>query len=372
MEGILHAYIKKPALNLFEYTTRHPTTPSVLPATPPNILLFVGGLYDNFSSPPYLIDLAELFPRHNDQQWALMHVQLSSAMKGFGTSDISRDIEEIGLAITHIRDVIRKGKLTNVVLLGQSTGCQDILHYISAPNTNDPLRPIVQGAILQAPLSDRDALMVFKVNKDPERKAFFEKCMQLIATIPEDEHKTHVLPLTWTMPLFGRAPLCVSRFLDLASPSSPENPRQEDFFSHDLHESRLNETFGQVGARQVLGQAKAAQPSVLILISESDEVVSQPATAQDLLQKWEKELASDSARSIALHSESTCIKDATHDISGGSPAQQKARLVSFRGALLQYLDAVVGGVDEFAFDIYRQSKDKFGQLEKEGAADVKP
>ena len=79
MEGILHAYIKKPALNLFEYTPRHPTTSSTLPTTPPNILLFIGGLYDNFSSPPYLIDLAQLFPRHNDQQWALKHVQLSSA-----------------------------------------------------------------------------------------------------------------------------------------------------------------------------------------------------------------------------------------------------------------------------------------------------
>jgi pimeloyl-ACP methyl ester carboxylesterase len=371
MEGILHAYIKKPALNLFEYTPRHPTTPSTLPPTPPNILLFIGGLYDNFSSPPYLIDLAQLFPRHNDQQWALMHVQLSSAMKGFGTSDISQDIEEIGLAITFIRDVIRKGQPTNVVLLGQSTGCQDTLHYISAPNTNDALRPIVQGAILQAPLSDRDALMVFKVNKDPERKALFERCMHLIATIPKDEHNTYLLPLAWTMPLFGRAPLCVSRFLDLASPSSPENPRQEDFFSHDLHESRLNETFGQVGARQVLGQAKAAQPSVLILISESDEVASQPVTAQDLLRRWEKALASDSAHSIDLHGESMCIKDATHDISGESPAQQMAKLVSFRGAVLQYIDDVVGGVDKLAFGIYGQGKDKIRQLEEESAAGTK-
>lgn len=231
----------------------------------------------------------------------------------------------------------------------------------------------MQGAILQAPLSDRDALTVFKVHKDAELKVLFEKCMRLITTVPENEHKTHLLPLSWTMPLFGRAPLSVSRFLDLASPSSPENLRQEDFFSHDLLESRLNGTFGQVGARQVLArQTKAAQPSVLILISESDEVASQPATAQDLFQKWEKALASHSDRPVALHSESTCIKDANHDISGSSPAQQKAKLVSFREALLKYLDDVVGGVDEYAFDVIRQSKKKFEQSEKEGATDNKP
>ncbi|KAJ4286532.1 hypothetical protein N0V90_013232 [Kalmusia sp. IMI 367209] len=371
MEGTLHSYIKRPVLNLFEYTPRHPTTPTTLPPTPPNILLFIGGLNDNFSTPPYLSHLAQLFPRHKAQQWTLMHVQLSSAMKGYGTSDITQDIKEIGLAITYIRDVIRTGKPTNVVLLGQSTGCQDTLHYVSAPTTNDVLRPKVQGAILQAPLSDRDFLMVSKVNKDPERKELFEKCIQLIATVPEEEHATYLLPLTWTKPLLGRAPLCISRFLDMASPSSPDNPRQEDFFSHDLHDSRLKETFGQVGARQLLEHAKAGRPSILVLISESDEVVSQPATAHDLLRRWEKALASDPTRPIDLHRESKCIKDATHDLSGASLAQQRAMLVSFRGALLQYIDDVIGGVDELTFGIYEQGNDRLRQLEEEGAASMK-
>ena len=371
MEGIHHAYIKKPALNIFEYTPRHPDAPSTPLSTPSNVLLFVGGLFDNFSSPPYLVDLAELFPRYDNQQWVLMHVQLSSAMKGFGTSDMDQDMEEIGPAITYIRDVIRKGKPTNVVLLGQSTGCQDTLHYISAPNANDIGRPVVQGAILQPPLSDRDALLVFKVNKDSERKAIFERCLQLAAEIPEAEHRTYMFPLSWTMPLFGRAPLCVTRFLDLASPSSPESPRKEDFFSHDLHESRLNGTFGQVGAREVLGQVKAERPSILILISESDEVVSQPSNAQDMQRRWETALDSGSARPITLHKESKCLKDATHDISGESTAQQRARLVSFRGALLQYLDDVIGGVDRFTFEVHSQCEARFARLEEEAAAGIK-
>jgi len=299
-----------------------------------------------------------------------MHVQLSSAMKGYGTSDITQDINEIGLAITYIRDVIRKGQSTNVVLLGQSTGCQDTLHYVSAPTSNDYLRPKVQGAILQAPLSDRDCLMVLKANKDPERKEPFEKCIRLISTILEEEHAAYLLPLSLTVPLLGRAPLCISRFLDLASPSSPDNPRQEDFFSHDLKESRLKETFGQVGTRQLLEHTKAGQPSVLVLISESDEIVSKPATAHDLLRRWEKALASDPTHPVNLHRESKCINDGAHDLSGESLAQQRAMLVSFRGALLQYIDDVVGGVDELAYGIYEQGKKKIRQFEEEGTADM--
>jgi predicted alpha/beta hydrolase family esterase len=289
-------------------------------------------------------------------------------MKGYGTSDINQDIEEIAIAINHIRDVIRKGQPTNVVLLGQSTGCQDTLHYLAAPVT-DSLHPPVQGAVLQAPLSDRDYLMAAKVSKDPERKDLFEKTMQLIATVPEEDHKTTLLPLAWTVPLFGKAPLCISRFLDLASPSSPNAPRQEDLFSHDLYESRLTETFGQVGARKILSPAKPGPPSILILVSESDEFVWEPTTAQDMLQRWENALASNPTHPVDLHRKSMCIKGATHDLSGNEIAQRKAMLVSFRGALLQYMNDVVGSVDEIATTIYEQDKVTLVSLEERHAGD---
>lgn len=52
---------------------------------------------------------------------------------------------------------------------------------------------------------------------------------------------------------------------------------------------------------------------------------------------------------ILLRRESTCIKDATHDITEESSAKQRAKFVPFRGALLRYIDEVVGGVDKLAF-----------------------
>jgi hypothetical protein len=168
MEGILHCYMKKPVPNLFEYTTRYEATTTTSPLEPPYVLLFVGGLNDNCSTPSYLIVLAQLFPRHKEQQWTLIHVQFSFAMKGYGTSDITQDVIEIGNAIIYILDIVRTGRPTRVVLLGQSTGCQDTLHYMSAPVAKTGPLPKIQGAIMQAPLSDRDCLMVFKVNKHPQ------------------------------------------------------------------------------------------------------------------------------------------------------------------------------------------------------------
>jgi hypothetical protein len=53
-----------------------------------------------------------------------------------------------------------------------------------------------------------------------------------------------------------------------------------------------------------------------------------------------------------MHGESMCVKDAMHEISGERPAQLRAKLVSFRGAVLQYIDDVAGGVDKLTFGIY--------------------
>jgi hypothetical protein len=64
-----------------------------------------------------------------------------------------------------------------------------------------------------------------------------------------------------------------------------------------------------------------------------------------------------------------CIKGATHDLSGNEIAQRKAMLVSFRGALLQYMNDVVGSVDEIATTIYEQDKVTLVSLEERHAGD---
>lgn len=149
-------------------------------------------------------------PRHNDNNG-------HSCMFSFHIGDervrhVSHQTwknEEIGLAITYVRNVIRKGQPTNMVLLSQSMRCRDTLLYISAPITNDAPCPNVQGVILPGPIIRSRSSHDIQVYKDSERKALFEKCMQLIATLTREEYDTYQLPLAWTIPLFGRAPLCV-------------------------------------------------------------------------------------------------------------------------------------------------------------------
>lgn len=97
MECILHKYFPKRYLTLLEYLYRTPSGAGLTrDAQPPNVLLFIGGLYDSFRSPGYVDDLATLFPRNApDQKWRVMHVQLSSAGRAFGIFDLNRDVGKI-------------------------------------------------------------------------------------------------------------------------------------------------------------------------------------------------------------------------------------------------------------------------------------
>ncbi len=94
MDVKLHRYWPKRDRVLLEYTNRSSSSGSgSSTAEPPNVLLFIGGLYDNFGSPGYIDNLAALFPRDApNQKWRLIHVQLSSAGRSFGIFDLNRDV----------------------------------------------------------------------------------------------------------------------------------------------------------------------------------------------------------------------------------------------------------------------------------------
>ena len=92
MDAKIHIYHPKRRLLLFEYLNTSNTNGDTT-SQPPNILLFVGGMYDNFRSPRYVDDLAALFPRDApNQKWSVMHVQLTSAGRGWGLSDLDKDV----------------------------------------------------------------------------------------------------------------------------------------------------------------------------------------------------------------------------------------------------------------------------------------
>ncbi|KAL2393998.1 hypothetical protein ABEF93_001842 [Exophiala dermatitidis] len=357
METVLHIYHPKRQLLLLEYANKgsssstnananissQPLAQSTSTA-PTNVLLFVGGMYDVFRSPSYIEDLAALFPRDiPGQKWRVMHVQLSSSGKCFGLYDLDRDVDEISIAITFIRTQITHSPTSPIVLMGHSTGCQDLLHYLVSPiKTSSGDRPTISGAIFQAPVSDREALLL-DMSTDPATRQSYETCLAIAESTPPEHHKTTILPLHFSRQCMGPAPLTVSRFLSLASPGSPDNPGMDDYFSSDLSDTRLLDTFGRIGlAKHLHGTSTDNKKIVLFLPSGSDEHVPPSIDKSLLLARWKRAVETDAQASLSPHSK--VVKNALHDISGESVDARTARLIDMRGSVLRYLHDVVGDV----------------------------
>lgn len=143
LEGTLSLYQTEPALPFFESN-----------ASLPNKLVFVPGLTDTIGVVPYLPRLAETVAKH---KYSLVQPVLGSSLGGFGTASLEGDAQEIAQLIGTLamRDDAKDG--ARIVLMGHSTGCQDAMTFLS----KDRVRPDgelikVAGAILQAPVSDRE------------------------------------------------------------------------------------------------------------------------------------------------------------------------------------------------------------------------
>jgi pimeloyl-ACP methyl ester carboxylesterase len=87
-----------------------------------------------------------------EEKWSLVQPLLSSSYIGYGTSSLKEDAIEIEKLINYL---IYEEQSEGVVLVGHSTGCQDIVHYL---RTGGHCSKAVRGAILQAPVSDREYL----------------------------------------------------------------------------------------------------------------------------------------------------------------------------------------------------------------------
>ncbi|KAJ5683287.1 Fusarinine C esterase sidJ [Penicillium macrosclerotiorum] len=283
--GILHQYASR--LVAFEYT-------SPAQASKPNSLIFVGGLTDGFNTVPYVSTLATAL---QDSDWSLFSILLTSSYNGFGTSSLDQDVEEIGQCVQFIRDLKSDHLSGKIVVMGHSTGSQDVLHYLYAPNpvpkTEIDLglqyltRPAIDGAIMQAPVSDREAtLLKLKTANEPnEVRGAYDQLVDAAKRQPwtPDGHDS-LLPLDMTarLGLPGGAPISARRFLSLVSPDSPAIPSQDDLFSSDLNEMRLQETFGVIGTRGLLNSKLCA------LYSGSDEYCPPWVDKQHLMQRWKQ------------------------------------------------------------------------------------
>ncbi|PWN29748.1 DUF1749-domain-containing protein, partial [Jaminaea rosea] len=119
----------------------------------PHSVVFIPGLTDTFGTCPYLDRLAAGVAPYG---FSVVQLQLSSSLGGFGVCSLEGDAQEIARGVSWLRE--KRGK-DKVVLMGHSTGCQDAMAYLSHPNGAAARgeKAIVDGVVLQAPVSDRES-----------------------------------------------------------------------------------------------------------------------------------------------------------------------------------------------------------------------
>lgn len=194
------------------------------------------------------------------------------------------DALELASCVSYFRNHVRR----KIVFMGHSTGCQDIMEYL----VGGLEYPAIDGAILQAPVSDREALVSEFSTSDIESSV--SVAQEMIATNKGED----IMPRTKIVDYFG-APVCARRLLSLLS---PDHNGEDDYFSSDLSDEQLSNSFGKF----------PPQTKLCILISGSDQYVPQSINKQSLITRWITFIKSGTGQIDELHS--GIITNATHGL----------------------------------------------------------
>ncbi|ESZ96462.1 hypothetical protein SBOR_3194 [Sclerotinia borealis F-4128] len=247
-KGVTHLFT--PKLTAFEHT------PKASDLNPQNVIIFIGGLSDGLLTVSYPTSISDALPA----DWSLAQILLSSAYTGWGISSLKEDTEELSKCVSYFRS-IKSGK---IILMGHSTGCQDVMEYLTGPGheTNAP----IDGGITQAPVSDREALGQ-EMDAD-----ILKSSISLAQKMVEAGDGEEILPSSATQGFFP-SPVCARRWLSLASPN---HDGDDDYFSSDLTDEQLKKTFGSLPARSPL----------CILFSGNDGYVPKYIDKEALVKRW--------------------------------------------------------------------------------------
>ncbi|EED19560.1 conserved hypothetical protein [Talaromyces stipitatus ATCC 10500] len=317
----------------------------------PHSLVFIGGLGDGLCTVPYLKSLATGL---ESTEWALFSLILNSSYDMWGTGRLGQDVEDIAQGVEYITKYKKEslgtsqaGQSPKIVIMGHSTGSQDVLYYLCSPNPvpTDTVfdkglrhiqRPPLDGAIMQAPVSDREAVLDLLTDeegkfRDAEGEGLYVQLVEMAKTCTYSSGNACdvILPLSMTSKLgYPPAPLTARRFLSLVSPDGPENPGEDDLFSSDLSDKRLQETFGMIATRDLL------KTKLLVLYSGNDEYCPKKVDKLKLLERWRA--ASDKTfKKIWDDENSGIIHGASHNIGGDGEGEAREDLVNRVKAYLE-------------------------------------
>ena len=290
--------------------------------------------------------MADLAVALESTSWSFFTVLLSSSYAGWGLGSLGKDIEEIGECVQYVQNYKQTqqnelSEVGKVVIMGHSTGSQDVLHYLYSLNPlprnsqsdsclQHLLRPVVDGAILQAPVSDREGLLLgfqsgTATDSPAELSSIYARLVDTAKRACSDDNSMNVLlPLSLTSRLGFPADTAIScrRFLSLVSPDSPEQPSEDDLFSSDLTDDRLHETFGMIASRGLL------RSKLLVLYSGRDQYVPEWVDKASLLQRWKNVTGNNSKEQIWDAKYSGVIPGASHSLNGDEEEEPRRDLVA--------------------------------------------
>ncbi len=296
--GTLFQYSSFPSLTAFE------TSPSS-----PNKCVVIGGLGDSLIPTPYTQDLLRVCTELNElvdldsgntatidtktaavsstgdddgattggatninkggkKKWSLVQPIMSSSMLGFGNGSLQRDTSELSLLITYLR---HHHNCQNIVIVGHSTGCQNIVHLLKYGESEEVIRHI-KGVVLQAPVSDREASTVDD-NSDNGGHGGDSSVQQYIRharKLQEQGEEDAMMPRSafW-------APITAYRYLSLH-----ERCGDDDYFSSDYTDEEMVQRLKHVGQCGIFFDLVA-----LVVFSKEDEYVPSSIDEDLLLER---------------------------------------------------------------------------------------
>ncbi|CAO1615865.1 unnamed protein product [Sympodiomycopsis kandeliae] len=249
----------------------------------PHSIVFIGGLTDTLGTVSYLPRLAQAVAPYG---FSITQLQLSSSLGGWGYCSLEGDAQEIALGVSWLRN---KG-VDKVILMGNSTGCQDIVQYLTYPDRGD--QASIDAAILQAPVSDRehweygsspedrkeDIARLKLATKLVQEGKGFELMPRKVA--PQLPSKTPSPPQEGNVHAVHDPPMTAYRFWSLYAKAA-----DDDYFSVlDFEPEQMRKIWKAASD----GLKKDSKGELLALIGGEDETIPRPHVTPEMIkQAWE-------------------------------------------------------------------------------------
>jgi len=238
-----------------------------------NKCVLLGGLSDGLLPVPYVAKLEQALARigggddtNNENRWSLVQPILSGSYLGFGHGSLDRDTSELDELFSYLSAHRNAAECGRFCLVGHSTGCQNIVHYLKNGDPRWVRR--VAAAVLQAPVSDREHAAF----EDPDayrRNLELARSMQERAAQNVGNNSEEISEEMMPRSAFW-APITASRYLDLH-----ERGGADDYFSSDFDGDELKELLRHVGCESCDydGDRRQHKRKILVVFSGSDEFV---------------------------------------------------------------------------------------------------